>query len=395
MPDTKTPPVADLDEAEFEIEADQQATGQDVAAYQPQSQAVAPAGAQAAFNAHSMLAMVRELALDERVDAGKLETVMRVANQQQDREREIEFYQDKNRAVREMPQIRKDGRIVILDKNNPSDLSLARVQGHFERWADVQQAITPVLTRHNMTLTHKVDHADGHQIVIAVLTHDNGYREESGPMRLPLDTSGGKNNVQGAGSSQTYGLRYTTRAICGLRFENAVDDDGALTAMPDEPLNDQQARRLEEAQRAFERGPEAYEQWFGSIPPIDRKWLIQSGRHAEFGGKALPGALPKPASAPAASPPADGAAKRKGPTMTPKQWALKYESDLAAITDLADLAQYQAEQRTKLDALKARDPALYDDCVAAGTRAFNRLSGNDQAPGDSAPGDDLFGAEGK
>lgn len=383
-------------EGEVFAEEVREAEGRELATREQGGTAVAPAD-HATFNAASMMAMVKELALDDRVDAGKLETVMRVANQQQDREREIQFYQDKNRAVRAMPLIRKDGRIVILDKNQPENMALARTQGHFEKWPDVQAAITPVLDAHNLTLTHKIDHADGQTIVIAVLTHDNGYREESGPMRLPLDTSGGKNNVQGAGSSQTYGMRYTARAICGLRLIGGQqDDDGNLTAMSDEPLNDQQQRRLAEAERAFERGPEAYEEWFSSIPAIDRAWMIQSGRHAEFGGaKALPGAQAVREAEKAAGggqgtrggqngadEAQGGAQRKKGPTMTAEQWVEKYEADCAGAKSLDELALIQDGAKKARDKLKAENPTLHQRCITAGSEAYARLSETDQDGGE-------------
>lgn len=345
----------------------------ELAVHEERQTAVAPADL-AAFNAVTMMQMVERLALDERVDAGKLETVMRVANQQQDREREIQFYQDKNKAVRAMPLIRKDGRIVILDKAHPEDMTKARVQGHFEKWPDVQAAITPVLDRFNLTLTHKIDHADNQTVVIAVLTHDNGYREESGPMRLPLDTSGGKNNVQGAGSSQTYGMRYTARAICGLKLVGGQqDDDGNLTAMSDEPLNDQQQRRLEEAQRAFERGKEAYEVWFSSIPAIDRAWMIQTGRHAQFGGGALlPGTeAPKPAQRPAQAKKRDS----RHDTSTPEGWVAQYEDDCAACQSTDDLAVVQRKGQNAIARLQENSlTALHERAINAGLNAYNRLS---------------------
>ncbi len=383
---TKT---AEPETADFTEEVQQ--GGRDLATRDDQGGAVSTTGEQSAWNPMAMMSMVRELALDDRIDGTKLETIMRVANEQQDRAREIEFYQDKNRAVRQMPMIRKDGRIVILDKNNPQDMSLARTQGHFEKWPDVQAAITPVLDANKLTLTHKIDHADGQTVVIAVLTHDNGYREESGPMRLPLDTSGGKNNVQGAGSSQTYGMRYTARAICGLKLVGGQqDDDGNLTAMPDEPLNDQQLRRVEEAERAAERGPEVYEQWFSSIPAIDRAWMIQSGRHAELGGKAtLPGALPKPKDDQPEQKPAGGAKQGRKATTTPEEWTAKYEAGCASAEDLGGLAEFQERHRKNLAALKDRDTTLHARCVKAGSDAYTRLSGQDG--GDS--GDDLFGGE--
>ena len=371
MSETKTGDPITVDFAE-----DVPTGPRELAVHDERANAVAPADL-ANFNAVSMMAMVERLALDERVDAGKLETVMRVANQQQDREREIQFYQDKNRAVRAMPLIRKDGRIVILDKNHPEDMSKARTQGHFEKWNDVQAAITPVLDRFNLTLTHKIDHADNQTVVIAVLTHDNGYREESGPMRLPLDTSGGKNNVQGAGSSQTYGMRYTARAICGLKLVGGQhDDDGNLGAMPDEPLNDQQQRRLDEAQRAFERGAEAYEVWFSSIPAIDRAWMVQSGRHAQFGGGAL---LPGTKAPNAPQRPAQGKKQASGhDTSTPDGWVAQYEDDCAACRDTDELAVVQRKGQNAIARLQENGlTALHERAIKAGLDAYNRLSLSD------------------
>lgn len=341
------------------------------------------------LSATSMMAMVRELALDDRVDAGKLETVMRVANQQQDREREIQFYQDKNRAVRQMPAIRKDGRIVIADKNAPNDRSRDRVQGHFEKWADVQQAVTPVLDANNMTLTHKIDHSDGQTIVIAVLTHDNGYREESGPMRLPLDTSGGKNNVQGAGSSQTYGMRYTTRAICGLKLIGGQgDDDGNLLALPDEPLNDQQQRRVKEAEAAWAAGPEIFEEWFGKIQPVDRAWFIQTGRYRDITGKDTGLLISHSTPAPEEKPKPTNGGGEAPATSTPEGWTAKYEADCDAAPDLDALARIQARGAKGLQKLKdSGETALHARAIKAGSDAYARLSGVDQASDELFPGD--------
>lgn len=336
--------------------------------------AVAPADL-AAFNAHSMMAMVERLALDERIDAGKLETVMRVANQQQDREREIQFYQDKNRAVREMPLIRKDGKIVILDKNNPTNMDLARVQGHFERWPDVQAAITPVLDRHHLTLTHKVGHADGQTVVIAVLAHDNGYREESGEMRLPLDTSGGKNNVQGAGSSQTYGMRYTARAICGLKLVGGQgDDNGNLIPLPDEPLNDQQERRIKEGKIAWKESPEKFDEWMGTMQPKDRMWFIQAGYFAEITGRnQLPGTSPAPRNTALALDPGEH------DVTTPEGWTADYEAQCASAVSLEYLQEVQKRGSKAMARLaEGGHTALHERAIKAGSDAYARLAPADE-----------------
>ena len=333
---------------------------------------------QAEFNATSMLAMVERLALDDRVDAGKLETVMRVANGQQDREQEKQFYQDKNRAVRAMPVIRKEGKIVIANKAEPNNRALDRVQGRFETWTDVQRAIIPVLNAHNLTLTHKISFTESKQIVIAVLTHDNGFREESGEMGLPLDISGGKNNVQGAGSSQTYGLRYTTRAICGLRFEDGQDDDGMLTPMLDEPLNDQQARRVAEATAAWNHGDEAFEHWWSNVQTKDRVWFVKSGRYSEITGREpLPGTKPK-----LATPEGDREDKEpaKKPETTADEWTDQYEADQMAAATLEELADIQRRGKKSMDRLKEKGlTALHDRAIKAGSDAYALLTEQDGA----------------
>lgn len=364
-------------------------TGNEIATQDETGRAIAATSVLGSVGA--LLDAMMALAKDPSVDAAKFETIARVANEQQDRAQKQQFYEDKAAAMFEMPSIRKDSKIIIPGKNGVAD----RVQGTFAKWPDMQRAIYPILGRYNLRLSHDVDHEGTVVLVTPILQHRNGYVERGGQMALPLDTSGGKNNTQGAGSAQSYGMRYTTVAMLGIRCE-AADDDGNLIALPDEPLNDQQQRRVLEAEAAFAQGREAYENWFKSIPPIDRAWMIQTGRHADFGGGApLPASGQRPkadAEVPPAAEPPSGQQERKRPSMTPEQWTERYEADCAAAADLGALAELQSQSAKSLGALKERNPALHDRCVKAGVDAFARLSPSDQ-PSDE-PSDDLFG-EGK
>lgn len=316
-----------------------------------------------------MLDAMMALAKDPTVDAAKFETIARVANEQQDRALKTEFYEAKARAIRAMPTIRKDGRIVIAGKNNEPD----RVQGHFERWPDVQRAIIPHLDANNLTLTHDVDVDDGRVVVVPILQHDNGYVERGGRMVLPLDTSGGKNNVQGSGSSQSYGLRYTTRAMLGLKFEPG-HDDGEQIALPDEPLNDQQQRRVAEAEALWSKDPQQFEDWWAKLQPQDKAWMIQTGRYQEITGKS--GGLltaPKDKSEPKRAPVKSSAGHD---VSTPGGWTSQYEEDCAAATTLDELAQVQRKGANAMGKLKS-DAGLkefHDRAVKAGSDAFARLS---------------------
>lgn len=331
-------------------------------------------------NVGAMLDAMMALAKDPGVDAAKFETIARVANEQQDRAQKQQFYEDKAGAMFDMPSIRKDSKIVIPGKNGAPD----RVQGTFAKWPDMQRAIYPILDQFNLRLSHDVDHEGTVVLVTPILQHRNGYVERGGQMALPLDTSGGKNNTQGAGSAQSYGMRYTTVAMLGIRYE-AGDDDGNLIALPDEPLNDQQQRRVREAEAAFAQGREAYEQWFQTIPPIDRAWMIQTGRHAEFGG-----GKPLPAAKRGGEP--EQQRENSGPDIsTPEGWTEQYEIDCREVESLDDLAVVQRKGQRAMDRLKsgALDD-LHQRAVKAGSDAYARLSGQD---GEGVGEGDMFGGE--
>lgn len=339
----------------------------EIATQEPDSRAVtvsSPLGSVA-----DMLNVMMSLAKDPSVDAGKFETIARIANEQQDRAQKQQFYEDKAAAMFEMPSIRKDSKIIIPGKNGAPD----RVQGTFAKWPDMQRAIYPVLDRHNLRLSHDVDHEGVNVLVTPILQHRNGYVERGGQMALPLDTSGGKNNTQGAGSAQSYGMRYSTVAMLGIRYE-AADDDGNLIALPDEPLNDQQQRRVLEGQAAIDQGLEAYEHWFMSIPAIDRAWLIQTGRHSEWTGNAP---LPTRSETPATS----NGAKSQPKQQTAAEWANQYEADCEACQTLDDLARIQQRGANAIAKLRSGGHTdLHDQAIKAGADAYARLSNsNDES----------------
>lgn len=318
-----------------------------------------------------LLEAIMSLARNPEIDAEKLREVRLTVNEARASAKEEEFARDKAAACRAMPVIRKDGRIVIAGKNGEPD----RVQGHFERWPDVQRAITPHLVANHLTLTHRVEGEDGRIIVTAILRHDNGFTEESGKMPLPLDTSGGKNNVQGSGSAQSYGQRYSTRAILGLQFEPG-HDDGDLIALPDEPLNDQQQRRVAEAEALFSADPQQFEDWWNKQQPQDKAWMIQSGRYQQITGKSG-GLLAAPV------PRKEPVVTAKGHDVsTPEGWTAQYEDDCRAAATLDALAEVQRKGRNAMGKLKTGGLTdLHDRAIQAGGDAYSRLSATDGEEG--------------
>lgn len=152
----------------------------------------------------NFLAAILAAAKDPSVDANKMKTLADVATNLQDREREREFNQSLNAAIMEMPVITKDGRIVIRKPGEPE-----REQGRFARLEDIDRVVRPIAARHGLAYSWDVGDSGSGPVVAIILTHVSGYQTTSSGMKMPLDTSGGKNNVQGAGSAVTYGKRYT------------------------------------------------------------------------------------------------------------------------------------------------------------------------------------------
>jgi hypothetical protein len=351
----------------------------------------------------AMLSMIRDLALDPNITAEKLKVVAEVANGQKDRAVREEFYAAKVAALLEMPVIAKGGRIVIADKNG--DKAKDRVQGTFAKWPDLQRAIVPILARHDLILTHDIDHEGTIITVTPILQHRNTFVERGGAMQLPLDTSGGKNNTQGAGSAASYGKRHTTIAMLGIRLEDS-DDDGGLMATADEPLNDQQERLVKVAEERSANGE--YVAWFAKLDPKDRAWFVQTGRDATYRqGAAEPPANASPSPPPssgsgpsgssttaAPSPSSGGGGGGTGPSeekpdvRTAEGWTKQYELDCAAARTEDDLARIKTKGASALVKLSDKNPKLWERCDAAEVEARDRIKSTAPTHGGLFGGDE-------
>lgn len=122
-----------------------------------------------------------------------------------------------------LPVVTKRGTLEIRDKNDKLIQS-----SPYAKWDDIGRVIKPILSRFGFALWFKNGREADQVIVTAILSHRDGHREET-TMRLALDNSGSKNNVQGIGSSTSYGKRYAAGSLLNLIFEDE-DDDGAGAA---------------------------------------------------------------------------------------------------------------------------------------------------------------------
>lgn len=320
-----------------------------------------------------IIAGILSMARDPAVDASKVETLANLAIRLQDRELQAEFNRDLAAAIIDMPRITKRGQIVIpanREKGTPQ-----RIQSNYAKFEDIDRAAKPVLARNNLVISFDVGHDQQQILVTPVLRHRNGHTERGEQVKLPLDTSGSKNNVQGVASAASYGKRIAIKAALNI-IEEGEDDDGNLGIVPSDPITDVQSRLLEAAAIAAEQGPEAYAEWFDRQGVRDRAWLVESGRHAAFGGGEVslpppaerrrpsppPPAPPPPAPPPPPPPAADPGSGEAGPKkakLTPLQWVEGFEREIGTITNPDRFDEYLDGKREALARLKDSDPELW------------------------------------
>lgn len=330
----------------------------------------------------NLLTQIVSASKDPAVDAGKMQAMADLAIQLQDREYQRMFNLDLANAISEMPVITKAGRIVIADKNTGQIIQSTA----FEKFEDLDRVVKPIARRNNITYSFDVGGDDKRLLVSVILRHTTtGLVERGSPMPLPLETSGSKNNVQGAGSTNTYGKRYALKNAFAISVEGA-DDDGNLggpaNTMPQERRNIVFA----EAEAAHAAG--TYDDWYKGQSAKDRQLLVATGKHAELGGgRLLPGALPAPdasrlidqAEFTEADPdtkPKPKPKERAAPNVsTPAGWTEQYEIDCSEARTLDELQMIQRKGEKALGRLKSEGlNDLHARAVAAGSSAFERLS---------------------
>ncbi len=129
--------------------------------------------------------------------------------------------------------IMKTGQIKFEGKNKSGDAYSQ--QTPYAKLEDIDKVLRPVMHKHGFVVTYATEGTD-RVVVKCKITHRGGHSETSS-MALPLDTSGSKNNLQGAGSSISYGRRYT---LCAMLNLITLDDNDGRGA----PITDEQAATI-------------------------------------------------------------------------------------------------------------------------------------------------------
>lgn len=129
----------------------------------------------------------------------------------------------------------------------------------------VINTVKPILAKYGLSFMQSTGSGEGENIIIiTILMHESGEWIESEPLTLPayqLKSGGVKEyNAQGAGSSITYGRRYSLAAALGISSED--DSDG----------NHQTETKLSQGEsikeRLAEKQPASEPAVVGAIPDV-------------------------------------------------------------------------------------------------------------------------------
>lgn len=166
----------------------------------------------------SLLPAIMKIACDPTLDVAKLDALLRMQAELEDRQARKDAIEAFARLSAKMPRVKKNGVV---------DLGKGKGSFQFARWEDMDKVIRPLLADEGFTLSFNSVARPGEGgglVVTGELMHRSGHvRTASIP--LPLDSGPGRNNLQAQGSTLSYGKRYCAEMLLNIVREGD-DDDG-------------------------------------------------------------------------------------------------------------------------------------------------------------------------
>ena len=180
--------------------------------------------------ADPMLSLIERMAFDPTVDAGKLDTLLKMKERLDAQSARKEF----NAAFSAF----KSSAVEIIKNTLVKDGPL-KGKKHANLF-DVVNAVTPKLSAHDLSIRWNLSKDEKDWLeVTCILSHVAGH-SESVSMGAGPDTGPGRNAIQARGSTKTYLERYTATAILGLASKDQ-DDDGRASSRPEEKKTEKPA----------------------------------------------------------------------------------------------------------------------------------------------------------
>ena len=221
----------------------------------PNDQQLALHDAAVARQEPTVIEVIRELAVDDRVSVEKLAGLMQLQERAEARSAERDFNRDFAAALLEMPRITKNGTI---------DMG-AKGQMKFAKYEDIDRALRPIESKYGFTRSFQTSQSSEQGITMTlVLAHRTGHCEKS-TRHMPPDPGPGRNNMQAIGSASSYAKRYLTLDMWNIVCEGADDDGKAVGYITDKQV-DEIRDMLAEIGYTPEKDPAGLSKFLSMIP---------------------------------------------------------------------------------------------------------------------------------
>lgn len=177
-------------------------------------------------NPENLLSVIRAAASDPRCDVAKMQALLDMMRTEEDREAKKAFDRAFIALQDELPSIRRDGKIEIKAKDSRGERTGPVQQSTpYATFNNIMKVLKPLLTKHGFGLSFATEPtANFERLLVKGRLVGHGHEWQTS-FPLPAETSGSKNNVQGWGSSMSYGKRYCTIALLNLVSEAPEDAD--------------------------------------------------------------------------------------------------------------------------------------------------------------------------
>lgn len=133
------------------------------------------------------------------------------------------------RMAPNLPRIKRTGELLYpVDRSKPQGEKYKVT--NYAKYEDIDAGIRPILSEFGFRLNFRIEpRPDGGGLIITAILSGHNHSEEA-TIPIPLDKSGGKNDIQAYGSSLSYGKKYSAFAVLNIVTEGE-DDDGTRGGM--------------------------------------------------------------------------------------------------------------------------------------------------------------------
>ncbi len=179
----------------------------------------------------SLLEVIARAVADPRMDVEKMSRLLDMHERIMADQRKTAFMAAMSRLQSKLPQIRKDGRIVVKGTE----------RSRYARIEDIDVAIRPLLAEEGFAFSFDCKPTDDPKLFMfyGELSHREGYSVMK-TFPLPMDKSDYRSDVQSMGSSESYAKRRLIKMH--LNIVERGEDDGGQGG--DKPITENQATDL-------------------------------------------------------------------------------------------------------------------------------------------------------